>query len=160
MQLLLLCFCVLYIQSDHATSFIHYNPPICFFCEFVRYVATVHLIRLPYTNQSSLQFDLKIIQSSSTLINLVIWLLFVALLDYVNTAPKIEIRSSSVRHSSVRIAIISVSNVRISLKLYLLLSLGHTIRCLVMFWKQNNNKKKKHTQTRGPGALILCLVIC
>ena len=58
--------------------------------------------------------------------------IFLALFDYVSRAHEIEIRPSSVRPSSVRVAIISESNAHISFKFWLLFP--WTIRSNVFFF--------------------------
>ncbi len=57
--------------------------------------------------------------------------LFLALLDYVSRAHEITICPSS-----VRVAIISEPNARISFKFWLLLPLGHTLELLGIFTKK------------------------
>ena len=60
---------------------------------------------------------------------------FLALLDYISRAHKIVICPSFVCRPSVRVAIISESNARISFKFWLLLLLGHMLRqFFFIFW--------------------------
>ena len=64
---------------------------------------------------------------------------FLVLLDYGSRAHEIEICPSSVHApiclSSVRVTIISEPNAQISFKFRILLSLDHTLRCFLIFWK-------------------------
>ncbi len=64
-----------------------------------------------------------------------IFICFLALLDYVSRAHEIENCPSSVVHPSVVcVAIISEPNAWISFKLWLLLPLGHTQRAFFDFF--------------------------
>ncbi len=77
------------------------------------------------------------IASCGVLCTLLLLPFFLVLLDYVSRAYEIKICPSSFR-PSVRVAIISEANARMSFKFWFLFQLGHTLGHVLNFWKTND----------------------
>ena len=78
------------------------------------------------------------VTSCSVLCTLPLLPFFLALLDYVSRAREIKMCPSFVRLSSVRVAIISEANARMSFTFWFLFQLGHTLGHVLNFWKTND----------------------